>query len=237
MQLRAISQSLYSSIIICFSFCLTSNLFCQDSSQTFAKTLRAYIGQKFHYSTKDAGTSEFMLKDVINDEIIFTGNEQNGIVVTLIRPVCYISKILVFHFPHEQKDCIELITFAGNENMEAVPWPPNDVSEDEKINVESAQVQQENKRALINDLNNLAANAYQYKIRPKSMGGGGGSYEGYSVPKPMSNNDNGTFSCMPQEDNLLFMAVSNMVSTNLIKVTLDLDGRLNHWQYFGGFKQ
>ena len=38
----------------------------------------------------------------------------------------------------------------------------------------SAQSIQANKDAIINDLNNLAANAYQYRIRPTTMGGGGG---------------------------------------------------------------
>jgi hypothetical protein len=37
---------------------------------------------------------------------------------------------------------------------------------------------QANRDGIVNDLNNLAANAYQFKIRPTTMGGGGGSYTG-----------------------------------------------------------
>ncbi len=32
------------------------------------------------------------------------------------------------------------------------------------------------------DVNRIAADAYQYRLRPASMGGGGGSYARYSVP-------------------------------------------------------
>ena len=57
----------------------------------------------------------------------------------------------------------------------------------------SAQSVQSNKDAMINDINNLAANAYQYYIRPTSMGGGGGTFAGYAVPYKMSSNDNATY--------------------------------------------
>jgi hypothetical protein len=37
--------------------------------------------------------------------------------------------------------------------------------------------------AAINDLNDLAARAYQFRLRPKQMRGGGGSYEGFDIPE------------------------------------------------------
>src|SRR5439155_373411 len=57
----------------------------------------------------------------------------------------------------------------------------------------SASVQS-NKDAIVNDLNNLAANAYQFRIRPTTMGGGGGSYGTYKVPLALQVNDNGSYS-------------------------------------------
>ncbi len=56
----------------------------------------------------------------------------------------------------------------------------------------SAQSVQSNRDAIINDLNNLAAQAYQYMIRPSSMGGGQGSYGGFSIPSKMVTNENAT---------------------------------------------
>ena len=52
---------------------------------------------------------------------------------------------------------------------------------------------QANKDGVTSSLVNIAANAYQYKIRPTTMGGGGGSYVNYVIPSKMSKDDNGTY--------------------------------------------
>ncbi|MDI6766488.1 MAG: hypothetical protein QME52_06670 [Bacteroidota bacterium] len=60
---------------------------------------------------------------------------------------------------------------------------------------------QANKDGLTSGLVNLAANAYQHKIRPCTMGGGGGTYDGsnctpvspYSIPTKMQKDDNGAY--------------------------------------------
>ena len=58
----------------------------------------------------------------------------------------------------------------------------------------TSQSIQSNKDGMINDINNIAANAYQYYIRPLSMGGGAGAYTNYKIPVQMSSNENGTYS-------------------------------------------
>jgi hypothetical protein len=65
----------------------------------------------------------------------------------------------------------------------------------------SAQSVQSNHDAIINDLNNIAANAYQHYIRPASMGGGANSYDGtgatgaaaYAIPTRMQTNENAVY--------------------------------------------
>ena len=59
----------------------------------------------------------------------------------------------------------------------------------------TAQSVNANRDAIISDITNLAANSYQYRIRPNSMGGGGGSYVGYTVPTSLASNENGTYTC------------------------------------------
>ena len=61
------------------------------------------------------------------------------------------------------------------------------------ISMFSSGTVQANKDAIINDLNNLAANAYQYRIRPTTMGGGGGGYTGYTIPTKLSSNENAAY--------------------------------------------
>src|SRR5438874_7959448 len=52
---------------------------------------------------------------------------------------------------------------------------------------------QANKDGVTTSVVNVSANAYQYKIRPTTMGGGSGSYVGYVLPTKMSSDDNGTY--------------------------------------------
>ena len=52
---------------------------------------------------------------------------------------------------------------------------------------------QANKDGVTSSLVNVSANAYQYKIRPPTMGGGAGTYTGYTIPSKMAKDDNGTF--------------------------------------------
>jgi hypothetical protein len=59
---------------------------------------------------------------------------------------------------------------------------------------------QANKDGVTSSLVNIAANAYQFKIRPTTMGGGGGAYDNskggtssYTIPSKMAVDDNGTY--------------------------------------------
>jgi len=100
----------------------------------------------------------------------------------------------------------------------------------------SAQSIQANKDAMINDLNNIAAHAYQYKIRPSSMGGGNGSYTNYAIPVKMATNENGTYTATPSASTVSILATSRQNTTNTITVTVDSDGKLGSWTYAGDFQ-
>jgi len=103
----------------------------------------------------------------------------------------------------------------------------------------SAQSVQSNKDAMINDLNNIAAHAYQFRIRPASMGGGQGAYTGtntYSIPAKMATNENGTYVATPSANSITIVATSAANSSNQITVTVDSDGKLTGWQYAGDFQ-
>ena len=52
---------------------------------------------------------------------------------------------------------------------------------------------QANKDGVTSGVVNVSANAYQFKIRPSTMGGGSGSYVGYLIPTKMATDDNGTY--------------------------------------------
>jgi hypothetical protein len=50
-----------------------------------------------------------------------------------------------------------------------------------------------NSDALINDMMNIAAHADQYRIRPASMGGGGGTFDNYLLPLRLTETGNGIY--------------------------------------------
>jgi hypothetical protein len=100
----------------------------------------------------------------------------------------------------------------------------------------SAQSVQSNRDAMINDLNNLAAQAYQFRIRPQSMGGGQGDYTTFSIPIKMRTNENGTYVATPAANTIGIVATSRQNASNYITVTIDGDGHLTSWSYFGDFQ-
>jgi|GEM_PF-1269948 len=109
-------------------------------------------------------------------------------------------------------------------------------SQSSKTTQSSRTTVQSNKDALINHLNNLAAFSYQYRIRPTSMGGGNGAYTGLKMPEKLGTNENGTFTfAVIGPDEVKIKAVSNKVEGAAIETTLDGNGRLGRWTYFGQF--
>ena len=100
----------------------------------------------------------------------------------------------------------------------------------------SAQSVQSNRDAIINDLNNLAAQAYQFRIRPTSMGGGQGDYTTFTIPVKMRTNENGTYVASPSSNSIDITATSGQNASNYITVTIDTDGRLTNWSYYGDFQ-
>jgi hypothetical protein len=106
----------------------------------------------------------------------------------------------------------------------------------ESQNNKSIDKNQSNKDAMINDLNNIAAGANIYRIRPTSSGGGGGSYTGYSIPSRMVSNENGKYLATPGVNSVSIVATSNVNPKNTISVIIDSDGRLSNWDFGGDFR-
>ena len=104
----------------------------------------------------------------------------------------------------------------------------------------NAQSIQSNKDAIINDLNNIAAQAYQYRIRPASTGGGAGSYLGFAIPTKMASNENAIYTSTPSSigDRVTFTAVSSSNTVNKVTAEIDTDGKfvVSGWTYTGDFQ-
>ena len=94
------------------------------------------------------------------------------------------------------------------------------------ISMFSSGTVQANKDAIINDLNNLAANGYQYRIRPTTMGGGGGGYTGYTIPTKLAANENASYAVSSvSATSMTFTGTSSQGYGTVIAV-LDSTGKL-----------
>ncbi|HWP81909.1 MAG TPA: hypothetical protein VNN76_04550 [Bacteroidota bacterium] len=100
----------------------------------------------------------------------------------------------------------------------------------------TAQSVGSNKDAIIADFTNLSANAYQYRIRPVAMGGGGGStYNGYTIPTALSDNENATYSVVAVDaTTITFRGTSKQDPANTIEGKYGPDGKLTGGFTFAG---
>lgn len=91
----------------------------------------------------------------------------------------------------------------------------------------SANSNQANKDGITMALVNLSANAYQYRIRPSTMGGGGNSYVGYSVPTSMSSDQNGSYAIngTPTTTQIKFNGTSALKGSWVATCTVDSTGK------------
>lgn len=102
----------------------------------------------------------------------------------------------------------------------------------------SAQSVQSNKDAIINDLNHLAAHAYQYRISTTSMAGGNGKYLGYILPSRLASNENAAYSCTVTAEEATFRAVSANNPNNTITAKINSYGKFeaDAWTFTGDFQ-
>jgi|ERR1043166_6794157 hypothetical protein len=82
---------------------------------------------------------------------------------------------------------------------------------------------QANKDGVTSSLVNIAANAYQFKIRPTSMGGGSGVYDNskgasaaYSIPAKMVTDDNGTYALVSNAPQLCTIKGTSSINTSWV---------------------
>ena len=103
--------------------------------------------------------------------------------------------------------------------------------------MKEAQAIASNKDMIINDLNFLADNARQYRILPKAMGGGSGSYDGFVLSADLASTPHATYSLASVEaTRIKLLARSALYSDCTVSVEVDANGSLWGWTYAGDFR-
>jgi hypothetical protein len=95
----------------------------------------------------------------------------------------------------------------------------------------------ENMDAITADIGGLAAEAYQYKIRPALMGGGGGVYTGYTIRIKLQSNENATYTCTATPTAVTFVGTSKPYPGSTVTAVCDETGKIGSFIYTGQFRQ
>jgi hypothetical protein len=89
---------------------------------------------------------------------------------------------------------------------------------------------------IMTEIQLLAVDTYQYRLVPRDLNGGGGSYRGYRLRDDFSKTQNATYSVTVNDDEVTIHAQSIMYPTASVEVKVDSIGRLVWWKYGGGFE-
>jgi hypothetical protein len=67
---------------------------------------------------------------------------------------------------------------------------------------------------IVNDLTHIASDAYAWRMKPATLGGGGGSYEGYVIPEKMRATGFGIYEISPDSfpDTLFIVATATRMA-------------------------
>ncbi len=86
---------------------------------------------------------------------------------------------------------------------------------------------QANKDGVIAGVVNLSAHAYQYRMKPTDLGGGGNSYVGYCVPLKMLSDENASYSLSgaASATQVILIGTSKQNSAWTVTCTIDSLGR------------
>jgi hypothetical protein len=108
--------------------------------------------------------------------------------------------------------------------------------ENARANTRHSEGVQNNKDAMINELNLLALDAAQYSILPRQLGGGGRSFAGYSVPQTNEKTENAFYTVTATTNVAAFRGTSTRFPSCAIQINVDSLGHMRDWIYEGEFR-
>lgn len=98
-----------------------------------------------------------------------------------------------------------------------------------------AQAEQSSRTAIINELNFIGYDLFQYYILPRGAGGGGHSFDGYTLRDNASRTAEATYVVTTNGQTVGIHAESVRYPSSSVEVEVDSIGRLGSWKYGGKF--
>lgn len=99
----------------------------------------------------------------------------------------------------------------------------------------NAQAIESNRDGIIEHINQLAGKAYQFRIRPTSMGGGAGSFHGYIMSREQAMDEHASYQGQVTAESITFTGTSAK-GYGTVTAKVDKSGQLSGWKFTGKFK-
>ncbi len=80
----------------------------------------------------------------------------------------------------------------------------------------SSNQTEDNKEGITLKLMTIAQDAYQYKIRPTTLGGGGNVYSNFQVPSKLRKDDNGTYAVQSASSQTISIVGQSAINQNWV---------------------
>jgi len=101
--------------------------------------------------------------------------------------------------------------------------------------LEHAQAIQSDRDEIIIDLVRISLGAYQYRLLPKELGGGQGTYLGFKLTPERAKTQNGIYTASASENQVTVKAQSLLYPTGIIHAPINEQGELRNLSYEGVF--
>jgi hypothetical protein len=89
---------------------------------------------------------------------------------------------------------------------------------------------------VVNEIHLVALDIYQYRLVPRNLNGGGGSYRGFRLRNDFLKTENAAYSVTVSDDEVTIHAQPIMYPTAFVDVEVDSIGTLVLWKYGGNFE-
>jgi hypothetical protein len=94
-----------------------------------------------------------------------------------------------------------------------------------------SQGKYENKDAIAYELNSVALKLYEYRVLPKELGGGDGSFAGFTLPRDLSSTTEAQYQIKLQDTLAIAKATSVKYPLGTITARIDKKGKFLEWKY------
>jgi len=98
-------------------------------------------------------------------------------------------------------------------------------------NLHKAQTEAENRDAILYEMNSIALKLYEYRVLPKELGGGSGSFAGFTLGKDLSTTSDAQYTLELQDTLAIAKATSVKYPLGTVTATINRQAKFSKWQF------